>query len=68
MLLLSRRIGETIIIGDDIEICICDIRGSQVRVGVNAPSNTAIHRKELYKKIKEELGDSRPMLSLAKSN
>ena len=65
MLLLSRNIGESIMIGDDIEIYISDQQGKQVRVGIRAPNDVSIHRKELYTKIKEKQKDGEPMLSLA---
>ncbi len=54
MLVLSRQRDETIIIGDDIEITIVDIRGEKVRVGINAPPHVSVHRKEVYEAIKRE--------------
>ena len=54
MLVLSRRKDETIMIGDDVEITIVDIRGDTVRVGINAPRSIAVHRKEVYEAIKAE--------------
>ena len=54
MLALSRRIGESIMIGNDIEITIIEIKGEQVRLGINAPKSVPIHRKEIYLQIKEE--------------
>ncbi|MHC4127299.1 MAG: carbon storage regulator CsrA [Planctomycetota bacterium] len=54
MLVLSRQRDETIMIGDDIELTIVDIRGDKVRVGINAPSHVAVHRKEVYDAIKRE--------------
>ena len=59
MLVLSRKLDQTIIIGDNVEITIVDIRGDIVRLGINAPSNISVHRKEIYDKIhtpKEEGG------------
>lgn len=53
MLVLSRLIDETIMIGDDIEITIVDIRGDKVRLGINAPSRIPVHRKEIYLAIKQ---------------
>jgi carbon storage regulator len=54
MLVLSRRRDETIIIGDEIEITIVDIRGDTVRLGINAPRAVSVHRKEVYDSIKAE--------------
>lgn len=54
MLVLSRKHDETIMIGDDIEITIVDIKGDTVRVGINAPRSVAVHRKEIYEAIKQE--------------
>jgi carbon storage regulator len=54
MLVLSRRINETIKIGDDIEIMIIDVRGDQVRIGVAAPKDVPVHRKEIYLQIQQE--------------
>ena len=54
MLVLSRQRDETIMIGDDIEITIVDIRGDKVRVGINAPKEISVHRKEVYDAIQRE--------------
>jgi cytosine/creatinine deaminase len=54
MLVLARQRDETVIIGDDIEITIVDIRGDKVRLGINAPKNITVHRKEIYEAIKQE--------------
>lgn len=54
MLVLSRQRDETIMIGDDIELTIVDIRGDKVRIGIKAPSRIAIHRKEVYEAIRQE--------------
>ncbi len=54
MLVLSRTRDETIMIGDDVEITIVDIRGDKVRLGINAPSHVPVHRKEVYDAIKRE--------------
>jgi len=54
MLVLSRQRDETIMIGDDIEITIVDIRGDKVRLGINAPVRVAVHRKEVYEAIRRE--------------
>ncbi|QCI26840.1 carbon storage regulator [Buchnera aphidicola (Thelaxes californica)] len=52
MLILARRVGETLIIGDNITITVLGVKGNQTRIGVNAPKNISIHREEIYEKIK----------------
>ena len=54
MLVLSRHKDETIMIGDDIELTVVDIRGDKVRLGIKAPSNIPVHRKEVYEAIRKE--------------
>jgi carbon storage regulator len=54
MLVLSRHIDEAIVVGDDVEIVVVDIRGDKVRLGVNAPARVAVHRKEIYESIRLE--------------
>src|SRR6266498_995970 len=54
MLVLSRQRDETIIIGDDIEVTVVDIRGDKVRLGINAPKEISVHRKEVYDAIRRE--------------
>lgn len=54
MLVLSRKKGQSIVIGNDIEISIIDIQGEQVRLGINAPKNVAVHRKEVFEEIIKE--------------
>src|SRR5262245_10257405 len=54
MLVLSRQRDETIMIGDDIEITVVDIRGDKVRLGINAPREISVHRKEVYEAIRRE--------------
>jgi len=51
MLILTRRVDETLMIGDDVAITILEIRGNQVRIGVKAPRDVPVHREEVYKKI-----------------
>lgn len=53
MLVLSRRLGETLIIGDDVKITVLGISGNQVRIGIDAPKEISIHREEVYKRIQE---------------
>ena len=54
MLVLSRQRDETIMIGDEVEITVVDIRGDKVRIGISAPTTIAVHRKEVYESIREE--------------
>jgi carbon storage regulator len=54
MLILTRKIGETIRIGDEISISVIEIRGNQVRLGINAPRNVVVHRQEVYELIQEQ--------------
>ncbi len=54
MLILTRRVGETLMIGDDVTVTILDVKGSQVRVGVSAPKEIAVHREEIYQQIQIE--------------
>jgi len=54
MLILTRKLGERIAIGDDITIDLLEIKGSQVKIGIKAPKNISIHRQEIYERIREE--------------
>lgn len=54
MLILTRRAGETVMIGDDVTVMVLGVKGNQVRIGITAPKNTAVHREEIYKRILQE--------------
>jgi carbon storage regulator len=61
MLILTRRVGESITVGDDISVTVLGVKGNQVRVGINAPKNVAVHREEIFERIKaEQLGNKGP--------
>jgi|TARA_R100000005_G_scaffold94153_1_gene71349 carbon storage regulator len=53
MLILTRRVGESLMVGDDITITVLGVKGNQVRIGVNAPKDVAVHREEIYNRIQE---------------
>lgn len=56
MLILTRRIGETLMIGDEVTVTVLGVKGNQVRLGVNAPKDVAVHREEIYDKINQQNG------------
>ncbi len=54
MLILTRRVGETLMIGDDVNVTVLGVKGNQVRLGINAPRDVAVHREEIYERINQE--------------
>ena len=54
MLILTRRVGETLMVGDDVKVTVLGVKGNQVRIGVNAPKDVAVHREEIYERIRKE--------------
>ncbi len=57
MLILSRRIGEVIMIGDDITVVLLGVKGNQAQLGIHAPKNIAVHREEIYAKIQKSVSE-----------
>lgn len=58
MLILTRRVGETLMIGDEVTVTVLGVKGNQVRIGVNAPKDVSVHREEIYERIKKEQAES----------
>lgn len=54
MLILTRRVGETVVIGDEVQVTVLGVKGNQVRLGVNAPRDVSVHRQEIYERIQKE--------------
>jgi carbon storage regulator len=68
MLILTRRVGETVMIGNEVTVTVLGVKGNQVRIGVNAPKDVAVHREEIYERIKREEDHSQsgaPIANLA---
>ncbi|AHF04957.1 carbon storage regulator CsrA [Marichromatium gracile] len=60
MLILTRRVGETLMVGDEVTVTVLGVKGNQVRIGVNAPRDVAVHREEIYERIKREQAETTP--------
>jgi len=54
MLILTRRVGETLMIGDEVTVTVLGVKGNQVRIGINAPKDVSVHREEIYEEIRQE--------------
>lgn len=70
MLILTRRAGENVMIGNDVTVTVVEVKGNQVRIGINAPRNVAVHREEIYERIKrgQQGVDARPPARLARAS
>ena len=68
MLILTRRVGETVMIGDEVTVTVLGVKGNQVRIGVNAPKTVAVHREEIFERIKREQDGDAPVAATSNGN
>ena len=68
MLILTRRINETLVIGDEITVTVLGVNGKQVRIGINAPKEVSVHREEIYERVQKEKGGDQPPQSGVSAN
>lgn len=62
MLILTRRVGETVMIGDNVAVTVLGVKGNQVRIGIKAPKDTPVHREEIFERIRRENEESLPQV------
>ncbi|MEM7764437.1 MAG: carbon storage regulator CsrA [Pseudomonadota bacterium] len=60
MLILTRRVGETVVIGEDISVTVLGVKGNQIRLGINAPRDVSVHRQEIFDRIQNEALEAKP--------
>ena len=65
MLILTRRVGETLVIGDDVVVTVLAVKGNQVRLGIKAPRSVSVHREEIFERIKREQEETPPVPAAA---
>ncbi|MCK9193364.1 MAG: carbon storage regulator CsrA [Nevskia sp.] len=65
MLILTRRVGETLVIGDDVTVTVLGIKGNQVRIGVKAPKTVTVHREEIFERIRQERAEEKTDTQIA---
>ena len=65
MLILTRRVGEALMIGDDVKVTVLGVKGNQIRIGVDAPQDVSVHREEIYERILEEKNSTQPLQNIS---